>query len=83
MRVKRYAYRIFMGKSQGKMLVGRHRRTWEANIKINLREKLYGAVDWIDLAQDRDQERSLVNTVMNLWVQNIETFLVAAQVAPS
>jgi hypothetical protein len=66
MRAKMYAYGIFMRKSQGKRLLGRLRRMWEDNIKINLREKWYGAVDWIDLAQDRDQRRFLVNEVMNL-----------------
>jgi hypothetical protein len=49
---------------------------WVDNIKIHLREIGWGGVDWIDLAQDRDQWRALVNTVMNLRVpQNAEKFL--------
>jgi hypothetical protein len=44
------------------------RPRWEVNIKINLREIGWGAMDWIDLAQDRDQWRALVSMVMNLWV---------------
>jgi hypothetical protein len=47
---------------------GRPRRRWEDNIKIDLIEIEWGAIDWIDLAQDRDQWRALVNTVMNLRV---------------
>jgi hypothetical protein len=55
----RNAYRI---------LVGRPRRRWVDNIKINLREIGWYGVDWIELAQDMDQWRALVNTVMNLRV---------------
>jgi hypothetical protein len=52
----------------GKRPLGRQRRRWVDNIKVDLREiELYG-MDWIDLAQDRDQWRALVNAVMNLWV---------------
>jgi hypothetical protein len=46
----------------------RTRRRWENNIKMDLREIGRGGVDWVDLAQDRDQWREFVNTVMNLWV---------------
>jgi hypothetical protein len=46
----------------------RPRRRWEDNIKMDLREVGWGGVDWINLAQDRDRWRALVNTVMNLWV---------------
>jgi hypothetical protein len=65
---KRSAYRIFVGKPEGKRPLERPRRRWEDNIKINLREIGWGSVDWIDLAQDRDQWTALVDTVMNLPV---------------
>jgi hypothetical protein len=65
---KRDAYRILVGKSEGKRPLGRPRRRWEDNIKMVLREIGWGGMDWIDLAQDRDQWRALVNTVMNLRV---------------
>jgi hypothetical protein len=48
--------------------LGRPRRRWVDNIKIDLREIGWDGMDWIDLAQDRNQWRALVNTVMNLWV---------------
>jgi hypothetical protein len=56
------------GKPEGKRLLGRARRRWVNNIKINLREIAWDGMDWTDLAQDRDQWRALVNTVMNLLV---------------
>jgi hypothetical protein len=62
--VHRNAYRILVRKPEGK----RHRRRWEDNIKMDLREIGWGGMDWIDLAQDRDQWRALVNMVMNLQV---------------
>jgi hypothetical protein len=62
---KRNAYRILVGNSEGKRL-GRPRRRWVDNIKMNLREIGWDGMDWIDLAQDRDQLRALVITVMNL-----------------
>jgi hypothetical protein len=62
------AYRDLVGKPEGKRPLGRPRRRWEDNIRIDLREIGWGGVDWIDLAQDRDQWRGLVNTVMNLRV---------------
>jgi hypothetical protein len=65
---KRSAYRILVGKPKGKRPLGRPRRRWENNIKIDLREIGWGGLDWIDLAQDRDQWRAVVNTVMNLRV---------------
>jgi hypothetical protein len=65
-----------VGKPEGKRPIGRPRRRWEYNIKMNLREIGWGGMDWIDLAQDRDQWRALVNTVMNLRVlQNVGKFL--------
>jgi hypothetical protein len=66
---KRNAYRILVGKPEAKRLLGRLRRRWEGNIKMVFREIGWDGMDWIDLAQDRDQWRALVNTVMNLRVQ--------------
>jgi hypothetical protein len=57
-----------MGKPEGKRSLGRPRRRWVDNIKIDLREIGPEVMDWIDLAQDRDQWRALVNTVMHLRV---------------
>jgi hypothetical protein len=57
-------YRVLMGKPEGKRPLGRKRRKWEGGIRMDLR----GSVDWIQLAQDRDRWRALVNTVMNLRV---------------
>jgi hypothetical protein len=57
-----------VGKPEGRRPLGRSRRRWVGNIKIALREIEWDGVDWIDLAQDRDHWRALVNTVMNLRV---------------
>jgi hypothetical protein len=65
---KRNAYRILVGKPEGKRPLGRPRRRWVDNIKMDLRMIGWDGVDWIDLAQDRDQWRALVNTIMNLRV---------------
>jgi hypothetical protein len=65
---KRNAYRILVGKPEGNRPLGRPRRRWVDNIKIDLREIGWDAMDWIDLAQNRDQWRALVNTEMNLPV---------------
>jgi transposase len=62
---KMNAYRIMVGKPEGRRPLGRPRRRWVDNIKMELREIGWGGVD---LAQDRDQWRALVNTVMNLRV---------------
>jgi hypothetical protein len=64
---KTNAYRIMVGKLDGNRRLGRPRHRWVDNIKINLREREDG-MEWIDLAQDRDQWRALVNTVMKLRV---------------
>jgi hypothetical protein len=64
---RRGAYRVLMGKPEGRRPLGRPRHRWEDNIKMDLREVGWG-IDWIDLAQDRDRWRALVNAVMNLWV---------------
>jgi hypothetical protein len=63
---KRNAYRILEGKLEGKRPLGRPRHRWEDNIKTDFRG--WGGMDWINLAQDRDQWRALMNTVMNLRV---------------
>jgi hypothetical protein len=65
---KRTAYRVLVGKPEGKRPLGRSRRRWVDNIKTDLREIEWDDMDWIVLAQDRDQWRALVNTVMNLRV---------------
>jgi hypothetical protein len=65
---KRNAYRILVGKPEGKRKLGRPRRMWVDNVKMDLRETGGDGVDWIDMAQDRDQWRALVNTVLNLRV---------------
>jgi hypothetical protein len=57
-----------VGKPEGKRPLGRSRRRWVDNIKIDLRETGWDGMNWIDLAQDRDQWRAQVNTVMNLRV---------------
>jgi len=65
-----------VGKPEGKSPLGRPRRGWENNIKMDLKEVGCGDVDWIDLAEDRDRLLALVNAVMNLRVpQNAGNFL--------
>jgi hypothetical protein len=68
MEEKRNAYRILVGKSEGKRQLGRPRRRWVKNIKMDLRESGWDRLDWIALIQKRNQWRALVNTVMNLRV---------------
>jgi hypothetical protein len=65
---KRNAYRLLVGKPEGKRPLGRPRHRWADNIKIYLLEIGWGGVDWFGLAQDRDKWRALVNAVMNLQV---------------
>ena len=60
--------RISVGKLEGKRPLGRPRRRWEDNIKLDLQEVGCGGVDWIELAPDGDRWRALVNAVMNLRV---------------
>jgi hypothetical protein len=64
----RNAYRILVGKPEGKRSLGRPRRRWVDNIKMDLREIGWDGMDWIELAHDREQWGALVNTVMNLRV---------------
>jgi hypothetical protein len=65
---KRKAYRILVVKPEGKRPLGRPRSRWADNIKMNLKETGWGGMDCIHLAENRDQWRALVNTVMNLRV---------------
>jgi hypothetical protein len=65
---RRGAYRALVGKPEGRRPLGRPRRRWEDNIKMDLREVGWGGMDWINLAQDRDRWRAFVNAVMNLRV---------------
>jgi hypothetical protein len=58
--------RVLVGKPKGKRPLGRPRRRWEDNIKMNLQEGGWGGMAWIDLAQDRDRWRAIVNAVMKL-----------------
>jgi hypothetical protein len=64
---RRCVYRV-LGKPEGKRPPGRPRRRWEDNIKMDLQELGCKGMDWIELAQDRDSWRALVNAVMNLRV---------------
>jgi hypothetical protein len=65
---KRNAYRILVGKPEGKRPLGGPRRRRVDNIKMDLREIGWDGVDWIDMAQDRDHWRAIVNTVLTLGV---------------
>jgi hypothetical protein len=64
----RDAYNTLVGRPKGRRPLGRPRRGWEDNIRMDLREIGFGDADWIHLAQDRDRWQALVNTVMNLQV---------------
>ena len=64
----RGVYRVLVGKPEGRRPLGRPRRRWEDNIRMDLREVGCGCVDWMELAQDRDRWRALVSAVMNLRV---------------
>jgi len=73
---RRGVYRVLVGKSEEKRPLGRPRRRWEDNIKMDLQEVGCGDVDWIELAQDRDKWRAFVTAVMNLRVPlNMGNFL--------
>ena len=65
---ERGAYRVLVGKPEVKRPLGRPRRRWVDNIRVDLQEVGCGYVDWIGLAQDRDRRRTLVSAVMNLRV---------------
>jgi hypothetical protein len=65
---KKNAFRILVGKPDGNKPLGRPRRRWVDNVKMDLKQIRWDGVDWIDMAQDRDQLRALVNMVLNLRV---------------
>jgi len=65
---RRGVYRVLVGKPDGKRPLGRPRRKWDDNIKIDLQEVGCGGMDWMELAQDRDRWWALMNAVMNLRV---------------
>jgi hypothetical protein len=65
---RKNAYRILVGKPEGKRPLGRPRQMWVDNIKMDLRDIGWDGMGWIELAQDRDQWRALVNTVVKLRV---------------
>ena len=68
MREMRGVYRVLVGEPEGRRPLGRPRRRWEDNIKMDLHEVGFLGMDWIELAQDRAWWRALVNVVMNLRV---------------
>jgi hypothetical protein len=61
-------YRVLVGKPEGKRPMGRPRRRWEDNIKMDLQEVGCGGMDWIELAQDRERWRAILNEVINFRV---------------
>jgi len=63
-----FVYRVLVEKPEGKRQLGRSRRRWEDNIKIDLQEMGCGDINWIDLAEDRDSWQALLNGVINLPV---------------
>jgi hypothetical protein len=66
---KRNTYRLLVVKPEGKRPLGRPRRRWLDNIRIDLGEMGWGDVDWIGLFRDRNRWRALVNSVLNLLIQ--------------
>jgi hypothetical protein len=67
-RERRGVYRVLVGKPEGKRPLGRLRRRWENNIKMDLQKVGCGIMDWIELAQDRERWQAFVNAAMNLRV---------------
>ena len=68
MEERRRVYRVLVGKPEKRRSLGRHRRRWEDNIKMDLQEVGCGVMDWVELAQDRDRWPALVDAVVNLRV---------------
>jgi hypothetical protein len=68
MRERRVVCTVLVKNSEGKRPLGNLRLQWEDNIKMDLQEVVLGDMAWIDVAQDRDKWRAVVNMVMNLWV---------------
>jgi hypothetical protein len=68
MGVRRTAYRLLVGKPEGRKPLGRPKHRWSDNIRMDLVEVGWGDVNWIGLAQDRDGWRALVNSVLNFRV---------------
>ena len=80
MGARKGVYRVLVRKPEGKKPLGRPRRRWEDNIKMDVQEMGCGGMDWIELAQDRDRWRALVNAVLNLRVQyNAGNFLTSCK----
>ena len=78
--VRRFVYRVLVGKREGRSPFGRPRRRWEDKIKMDLQEGGCRGMDWIELAQDRDRWWALVNAGMNLWVPwNAGNFLTSCK----
>jgi hypothetical protein len=76
MREGRDAYRILVGRTEGRRPLGRPRRRWQDNIKTDLQDVGCGGMDWIELAEDRDRWQALVTAVKNFRVlQNAGNFL--------
>jgi hypothetical protein len=65
---RRSVCRVLVGKPDGKRPLGRPRRRWDYNITMDLQEVGCGGMDWIELAQDRDRWRAIVNALMNIRV---------------
>ena len=80
MEEERGVHKVLVGKHEGKRPLGRPRRSWEDNIKMDLQEVGMGFGDWTELAQDRNRWRALVSTVMNFRVPlNAGNFLISCK----
>ena len=78
----RGVHRVLVGKPEGKRPLGRPRRRWEDNIKMDLQEVGRGCGDWMELTQDRDRWRALESTVMNFRVPlNAGNFLISCKIS--
>ena len=75
---ERVVYRGLVGKHEGKKPLGRPRCRWEDNIDMTVQEVGYGGMEWIELAQDRDRWRAILNGVMNLRVPCISEYFLTS-----